>query len=664
MNTAASSSPRSSPYPSFSQVDRSAHELLVVNDDPAQRYATSRLLRAAGFRVKEAQTGQEALDMADAKTSTVLLDVHLPDIDGFTVCDMLRRREDTARVPVIHISAAYIKDEDKVRGLDSGADAYLTHPVEPAVLVATVQSLIRTRVAEEGMRRSEAKFKAIYERAPGGIGLLDREGRLADANPALLRLLGRPAREAVGRRLVSFIASSHQAAAAEFVSNAEGRADWQLLPVVLPQGSVRLMEWSASPHAEEGVTMVLAEDASERIAKEEERERRIDQERDARGSAEHLSRMKDEFIAVLSHELRTPLNAIQGWVHVIRKRRNDGPTFERGLDAIERNIRLQTTLVSDLLDMSRLNMGKTQLVFQDVDVVECVEATVVAARSAAGATPHEIVVEVRGLVPLIRADTERLTQVFSNLLSNAMKFSPPEMPVRVEIAAQDAGVLVRVVDLGQGIDGSFLPYLFDRFSQADNPSNRRQGGLGLGLSIVRHLVEAHDGSIQAFSEGLGKGATFEVWLPVEGRRDTVPGNQLADDQDAPLSPLRLLVVDDDPEACALLQVILGDRGATVRTANDYEAALAALDEQAFDVLVSDVGMPGRDGYELIREVRRREAHDPARRFLPAIALTSFSRERDKTQAREAGFDMHCSKPLRPLEVIAAIQRLARTQRGA
>jgi len=646
----------------FRPIDRSEHELLVIDDNPASRYATVRQLRSAGFRTREAATGAEGLAAADTSVSAVILDIHLPDIDGFALCALLRSRPATARVPVLHLTAAYVTDEDKVRGLDSGADAYLTRPVEPAVIIATVQSLVRTRMAEEAMRRSESMFRAVYDQAQSGIALLDDRGCLLDANRAMLRLLARPADDVIGQPLSQFVPAPSANRIVGFTVAADAPAMAQEVPIQRPDGTLMHVEWSVSPHIEPGVTMAVATDISQRVALEQQRQQLLDRERNARGEAEQVSRMKDDFIAVLSHELRTPLNAIMSWTHVLRQR-GGNPELERGLAAIERNGTTQARMISDLLDMSRLNMGKLPLNFAPIDPAEEVIASVNAIRPGAEQGPR-IELELSPPYRSVRADASRLQQVIWNLLSNAIKFTPASGRIVVSLAQDDRGVRLRIADEGQGIAPAFLPFVFDRFAQSDAASNRQRGGLGLGLSIVKQLVEAHGGTVSATSPGLGEGATFDVWLPADpahpGREDfpdSGHGFESIDPEQASLDGLQLLVVDDDPEASAMLRIILADRGAAVQTAPDVRAALQLIEARRFDVLISDIGMPGQDGYDLIRAVRRIESEATQRPRLPAIALTSFTREQDRAQALAAGFDEHCPKPLRPLKLVLQIRAL-------
>ena len=650
--------------PDFRPIDRSEHERLIIDDNPASRYATVRQLRGAGFRTREAATGADGLAAADDSISAVVLDIHLPDIDGFDLCAMLRSQPATARLPVLHLTAAYVTDEDKVRGLDSGADAYLARPVEPAVLVATVQALVRTRVAEEAMRRSEAKFRAIYAQAQAGIALLDDQGRLADVNPAMLKMLARTGAEVIGCPLSDFAPREWAHKIVGFSVAADSPSSSLEVPMRRPDGSLIYVEWSFSPHIEPGVTMAVATDVSQRVALEHQREQLLDRERIARGEAEQVSRMKDDFIAVLSHELRTPLNAIMSWAHVLRQRGGSEET-QRGLAAIERNGTTQARMISDLLDMSRLNLGKLPLTFVAIDPVEEIVASINAIRPASPDIGPTIDVRLAPPYRPLRVDASRLQQVIWNLVSNAIKFSPPGGRIVVALEQEESGLRIRVSDEGQGIAPEFLPFVFDRFAQSDAASNRLRGGLGLGLSIVKQLVEAHGGTVAAASAGLGRGATFDVWLPAEPAHpetedgpDSSHGLDAIDLSQASLDGMQLLIVDDDPEASAMLRIILSDRGAVVHCAPDVQSALRLVSARGFDALISDIGMAGQDGYDLMREIRRREANGALpRTHLPAIALTSFTREQDRAQALAAGFDVHCGKPLRPLKLVQQIRAL-------
>lgn len=532
-------------------IDRSQHTVLVVDDTPATRYSTCRILRAAGFQIVEAATGGEGMDLARAGgVSAVVLDVHLPDIDGFTVCRMLRQLPETVVLPVLHLSATYVETADKVAGLNSGADAYLEHPVDAGILVATLQALIRARIAEEQLRETEQRYRQL---------LLERE---------------------------------------QF----------------------------------------------------------------ARANAERRSRTKDDFVAVLSHELRNPLNAILMNVHLLQ--RKDPPAaFAKGLDAIRRNAKTQARIISDILDVSRINSGKLALQRERADPAALLQSSIDAMRQQLDSRQLQLLLDVQptGTVLL---DPARFQQIFWNIFSNAIKFSHPGGQVHVTLERTPEQLELRVADTGKGIAPAFLDRVFEKFTQSEAPGKRASGGLGLGLSIVKHLAELHGGCVALTSPGLEAGTTVRVWLPLdavlddgEAASDSVPA-PLEEAAQAALHGRRVLVVEDDREAAEMLGHILEDRGAQVSIAGDCDGGLQALQAVHPDLLLSDIGLPGRDGYAMMRDWRAHESTHGLPR-LPAIALTAFGRPDDRALALEAGFDMHIAKPFEPQALLTAIRRLMR-----
>jgi PAS domain S-box-containing protein len=634
-------------------------QLLVVDDHPATRYATARVMRAAGFDTLEAATGAKALELASGGLAAVILDMHLPDLNGFEVCQALRRRPETTNLPIICLSAAYVRDDHKVQGLESGADAYITHPADPALLVATVRALIRARGAEERMRRSEARFRAVYDGAMSGICLIDNQGRFVDANPAMLKLLQRDKAGVVGQPLAAFAPPGWASQIESYLGDWQagtGRGDFPLLKA---DGATVFLEWRLSGHVEPGVRLAVATDVSERVALLRQREELLEREQAARVAAEHGSRAKDDFMAVLSHELRTPLNVILNWVHVLKHSKT--ASIERGLDTIERNARAQTHLIADLLDVSRLDLGKLRLRLEPVEPGELVTSSISAFEGELKEKSLQLSLDASGANQPIMADGSRLQQVLWNLLSNAIKFSSPGGRIHVRLVQGPDELTLQVKDEGEGIQQAFLPYLFDRFTQSDAASNRRHGGLGLGLSIVKRLVGLHGGSVVAESGGPGTGATFTVRIPLVAASPIGPDADrslvVAGATAADLAGLTIVAVEDDPEAQEVLVMILRERGATVVAASDYAEAIDCVGQARPDVLISDIGMAGRDGYALIRDLRRDEPAGGPR--LPAIALTAFARPADRQLALDAGFDAHCAKPLQTAELIATILRLAR-----
>jgi signal transduction histidine kinase/CheY-like chemotaxis protein len=403
----------------------------------------------------------------------------------------------------------------------------------------------------------------------------------------------------------------------------------------------------------------------------EERQNMLTRERMARDEAEHLSAMKDEFLATLSHELRTPLNAILGWASMLQRGVKDEATLRRGLDAIERNARAQGQLIDDLLDMSRIVSGTLRLDVQMVDLGKVIEAALGTVMPAVMAKKIELRTELRQNARLVLGDPGRLQQVLWNLLSNAVKFTPNGGVVGVELAYGDEQATIRVVDSGIGIDPDFLPHVFDRFRQQDASITRQHGGLGLGLAIVRQLVELHGGTIAVDSPGQGAGTTFTLHLPLAqpaaaappGRagapevRAQAPEHRLAD-----LSGLKVLVVDDAPDTLDVLEQILRHSGAQTVLATSAAKALALLEEERPDVIVSDIGMPEVDGFELMRRIRRRGPD--AGGAIPAIALTAFTRQDDRSKALQAGFDDYLAKPVEAGALVECIAEVAARHRQA
>ena len=389
-------------------------------------------------------------------------------------------------------------------------------------------------------------------------------------------------------------------------------------------------------------------------------ERALKSERRARGLAEHSNRMKDEFLATLSHELRSPLNAILGWSHVLVQGDAGAKETRQGLQAIERNSRLQAKLIEDLLDMSRIVSGTMRIEPRVIELRALVESVLAAAIPEADAKGIRV---EQGLDPrgaTVRGDPDRLQQVISNLISNAIKFTPSGGRVGITLRVE-VGVELEVSDTGIGIDPIFLPHVFDRFRQADSSTTRRHGGLGLGLAIAKQLVDLHGGTLRATSAGNGRGATFTLQLPRAKSETTeyiLPTPEAARADEGPsLAGLSVLVVDDQADARVLVERVLSARGARVVVAESTEQALVELGNEAFDVLISDVSMPGRDGYDLVRHVRSRTPD------LPAIALTAFARREDEARALAEGYSFHLAKPVGPARLVAAVARLAHHEHG-
>jgi signal transduction histidine kinase len=389
----------------------------------------------------------------------------------------------------------------------------------------------------------------------------------------------------------------------------------------------------------------------------------------ARDTAEAANRAKDEFLAIVSHELRTPLTPIVAWTRLLKGGGLDEPTSKRALDVIERNARAQTQLVEDLLDVSRIVTGKVRLDVQLVDLRRLADAAVDATRPAADAKGIRLQLVLDPRTGAVSGDPQRLQQVIWNLLSNAVKFTPRGGRVQIELRRVESHVELAVSDTGQGIKPEFLPFVFDRFRQADSSSTRPHGGLGIGLAIVRQIVELHGGRVRVESAGEGQGAVFTVELPAAVVR-TMPGERLhpAAATPVPFTPspvlrgLRVLLVDDEEDTLETLAIMLRSCGAEVRTAESTPTALDALKAWRPNAIVSDIGMPDEDGYALIARVRALSGAEGG--HTPAIALTAYARTEDRVRALSAGFQMHVAKPIEPAELVATIAAVAGWSGGA
>jgi signal transduction histidine kinase len=395
-----------------------------------------------------------------------------------------------------------------------------------------------------------------------------------------------------------------------------------------------------------------------------ERARLLESERRARAEAERSNRVKDEFLAIVSHELRTPLSAVLGWTRLLRTSALPEDRRDRALETIERNAVNQAQLIEDLLDVSRITSGKIRLETQRVELARAAEAAVESARPAAEAKHIAMTVDPGARGEGVIGDATRLQQIVWNLLTNAVKFTPQGGAIRVAIAREGGDLALSVSDDGQGLDPGFLPHVFEPFRQQDGSTTRAHGGLGLGLSIARNLVEMHGGTIAAESAGPGRGATFTVRLPAapppeprtSPRLQALGGGALAG-RARELAGLRVLVVDDEDDARELVRTLLEDQGAEVAVAASAAEALARILAAAPDVLVTDIGMPGEDGYSLIRRVREQGG------ATPAASLTAYASVDDRRRALIAGFNMHVSKPVEPTELVAAVANLGRIARA-
>lgn len=545
--------------------------------------------------------------------------------------------------------------------------------------------LSATDITDRERTEAELRYQlhltnTISANAADSLFTLDALGRITFMNPAAEARFGWTSDEALGKSLHEVVSphdSENGGSLEKVFRTGQTLRDHEDVFVCRDGTRVNVLCTSAPIITSELITgaVLVVHDITDRKRAEQEREQLLAAEQAARADAEQLARQaaaanrsKDEFLATLSHELRTPLNAMLGWAQLLRMGGMGPDEFGQGLETIERNARMQAQLVEDLLDLSRIISGKLRLEIGNVDMPAVIEAALDSVRPAAEAKSIRIVPVIDSHAGMIRGDANRLQQVVWNLLSNAIKFTPRNGQVQITLVSSGGQAEVSVSDNGEGIDPEFLPHVFDRLRQADASTTRKHGGLGLGLSIARHLVELHGGTAQAFSAGKGRGATFTVLLPVSlrqqdepARSERVSGSRL-NAQPGPLPSLagvEALVVDDELDARDLIARILRQCGARVTVAASVREAMALIAAQTPDVLLSDIGMPGEDGYALIRQLRSLPQAHGGR--IPAIALTAFARNEDRQRALDEGFQMHIAKPVEPAELTAAVAELISCQ---
>jgi PAS domain S-box-containing protein len=514
-------------------------------------------------------------------------------------------------------------------------------------------------------QRDALRLASIVDSSEDAIVSKDLNGIVTSWNAAAERMFGYPASEMVGqsiRRLIPLdrqqeedhvLSRIRRGERVEHYETIRQRKDGGLLPVSLTVSPIRSQDGTVVGASK------IARDVSDRERAEQERQRLLTIAREA-------SRLKDEFLATLSHELRTPLNAIVGYVRMLQSDLLTGEKRTRALDTVARNVTSLTQIVEDVLDVSRIISGKLRLDVQAVDLPPVIQNAVETVRPAADAKGVRLLTIMDPRTAPVTGDPERLQQVLWNVLSNAVKFTPRGGRVQVRLERVNSHAEITVSDTGAGIPAEFLPHVFERFRQADAGINRERGGLGLGLAITRHLVELQGGRIAAESDGPGKGATFRIELPLRIAQTAAPIEEREHPQAPhagthiavpPLEGVRILAVDDDRDALALVQEILEATGATVATADSAQQALEALEHMTPDVLLADLGMPQMSGFDLIDRVRRSERAEI--RAIPAVALTAYARSEDRTRALRSGFQLHLAKPVDPGELMAAMAALAK-----
>ena len=513
--------------------------------------------------------------------------------------------------------------------------------------------LLRQRDREAFERRSELRFRSLMDALPQCVWVARSDLTFYYWNKRAVDYIGMPASVAVSAdRLFEFVHPDDLAAI---------RSEWQLATSLQRSAEVQVRLRRHADGAYRWFLMrgVPQHDESGKVTGWIVAATDIDTEHQALEEAEDASRMKEEFLATVSHELRNPLNAMVGWVHLLRSGNLDPAKSTKALETIERNVHLQTALIDDILDVSRIIRGKINLTFSTVRMSAVVDAALAAMRPTADAKGVALEYETAAESDEVSGDADRLQQIVWNLLSNAIKFTPRDGLVVVRLEQHGHELTLTVRDTGQGISPEFIPHVFERFSQAESGSTRTHGGLGLGLAIVRHLVELHAGTVEATSAGRGQGATFSVRLPLVDSKTKTEDDHRNQTAARPmkLAGVSILVVDDEFDSREVLAEILRQYGAQTRTAGSASEALSEIDRAKPQVLLSDIGMPMVDGYELIREIRQRIGENE----MIAVALTGLGSGKDKERALADGFQQCIVKPVVPDQLVDAIERLLQSR---
>jgi PAS domain S-box-containing protein len=512
-----------------------------------------------------------------------------------------------------------------------------------------------------GFLSPELLLAAIVDSSDDAIVSKDLNGVVTSWNKGAQRIFGYSAEEMVGQPILKLLPKDRQSEETHILERLRRgeRVDHYETVRVRKDGSQVDVSLTISPIRNASGVVVGASKIARDVTEQKQAMRKL---AEAHETVERANRMKIEFISTLSHELRTPLTSIVGWIQMLKEGDPNRDELQQGLEVIERNVRVQAQLINDLLDMSRIEAGKMSLDVQQVNLVGAVKAAMETVQPAANAKGVRLIATFGSINGTLMGDKNRLQQIVWNLLTNAIKFTPKGGRVHVTVQRVSSHLEVAVSDTGTGIAPEYIRQIFERFSQADSSTTRRHGGLGLGLSIAKHLAELHGGTISATSEGIGTGATFRLTLPLlpahqrpgdsasQQRSTEVDRNFLEED----LKGVKVLVVEDDADSAEVIRRILTRRGASVSIGHSMSEGLSSFEISAPDVILSDIGMPEYDGYEFIKRLRAR----PEGQRVPAVALTALARTEDRTRALRAGFQMHVAKPVDAAELIAVVRNLA------
>lgn len=637
---------------------------LIIDDNPSDRTLALRELKKL-FSQLQAKEIKDEVGLIEALQTDdfniVITDYQLLWTTGIKILHRIKQHKPDC--PVIMFTGTG-NEEVAVEAMKGGLDDYVIKSPKHYIRLATA---VRSAWERSQQRKALEEFKQSYyrffERIPLGLYRLNPAGEIIEANSTLVKMLGYDQQKDLhGKSIFKYHVQPEAYLLWQQQLNTDRpKAEFETQIQTLA-GKLIWVRYNAIAVKDAQGNLICYEGAVADITAnkqaELERSELLNRQRKARKEAETINRIKDEFLATLSHELRTPLNAIIGWTQLLQGGKMRDSQIAKALEVIDRNAKAQNQLIDDLLDVSRIIRGTMKLQLEPTDLIEVVTVSLDTVRPGAEAKNIEIVTQFEYDTIKVNADSERLQQIFWNLLINSIKFTPAGGKVTIHTEVQNNVVLVKVKDTGQGIASDVLPYIFDRFRQAESKSSTRtQGGLGLGLAIVRHLIEIHGGRVMADSEGIGTGATFTVELPIwhSTNTDETQVTELAIANSLPsLAGLTLLVVEDEADAREMVTLILEQSGAKIIAADSVKQALIEYERLQPDILISDISMPSEDGYALIRQIRNSQNNQST---IPAIALTAYAREEDKQQALEAGFDLHLPKPIEPLRLAESLSQL-------
>ena len=661
--------------------------ILIVDDEPKNLTVLETILDDPGYRLVRADSADQALlALVVEEFALLILDIRMPGMTGFELAQMIKDRKKTARVPIIFLTAYYNEDQHVLEGYGTGAVDYLHKPVNPAILRSKVAvfaelhrknrecgmanralltEITQRRRAEEQLselnetleqrviERTEAlvmantalneaseRYRSLFDGSLDAIISLDADGRFETANPAALRITGRTLHELKTLHFQDLCAPDQQAAVRNALLASCCRECSTLdATIITADGERRELFISGAPAIVNGEVVgvsCIARDVTDR--------------RQAEKALKEADRRKDEFLATLAHELRNPLAPIRNGLQIMQLAETNGETLEQVRTMMERQLGQMIRLVDDLLDVSRISQGKLVLRKERVELAAVLNNAVETSRPLIESCDHQLTVDLPPSPVWLNGDVIRLGQIFANLLNNAAKYSERGGHIRLNVERQRSDVAISIKDAGVGIPSDMLPKIFDMFTQVDRSLEKSQSGLGIGLTLVKRLVEMHGGSIEARSEGQGRGSEFVVRLPVMLAvvQEVEPSTEAGESAGA-AARYRILVADDNEDSATTLAMILKMMGNEVRTANDGLQAVDMAAEFRPDVILLDIGMPKLNGYEVCRRIREQ----PGGKELVIIAQTGWGQQADRQRTHEAGFNHHMVKPIDP----AALEKL-------